>query len=286
MPQRTRSLQDAVIAITGGSRGIGLATAEAFRREGATVAIGARDGERAAAAAAGIGAAAYPLDVTDRASFQTFWTNVEADLGPIDVLVNNAGVMLVGAFDTETDEASREQLDVNLLGTLNGMKVALPPMRARGKGHIINMVSAVGVVGLPGCATYSAAKHGVVGLSEAVRGEIRRDDVDLTIVLPLPARSELTAGLGDARFVSWLQPSDIAAAVVGAAKKPRYQVFVPRWTNPVNRFLGVLPQGLREWTGSLFKADQLLATTDTSARRDYEARAVTSRLASERGVQA
>jgi len=261
------------VAITGGSLGIGRATASAFVAAGAQVAIGARDLERATAAAREIGAMAYPLDVTDSSSVEKFYQQVEENLGEIDVFVNNAGVMLVGRLEDETDSATAQQLSVNLLGVVNGMKIAVPRMRSRGRGHIINIASAVGMVGLPGCATYSAAKHGVVGLSEAVRGELRGSGVDVSIVLPIPAQTELTSGVGKGRFVPLLRDADIANAVVRTAARPRYHVYVPGWTNPVTRILGLLPQGGRDFAGRLLKADQLLKTTDVAARVRYEERA-------------
>jgi short-subunit dehydrogenase len=270
---RTRNLSGAVVAITGGSLGIGRATAAAFVAAGAQVAIGARNLERATEAAREIGAMAYPLDVTDSSSVEKFYQQVEDSLGSIDVFVNNAGVMLVGRFEEESDSATAQQLNVNLLGVINGMKAAAPRMRARGRGHIINMVSAVGMVGLPGCATYSAAKHGVVGLSEAVRGELRGSGVDLSIVLPIPAQTELTSGVGKGRFVPLLSDADIANAVLRTAARPRYHVYVPGWTNLVTRILGLLPQGGRDFAGRLLKADQLLKTTDLAARVRYEERA-------------
>jgi short-subunit dehydrogenase len=267
-----RNLTGKVVAITGGSRGIGRATAEAFIQHGARVAIGARNHEHAASVANEIGARAYQLDVTDPSSVSQFWKSAEADLGPVDILVNNAGEMIVSRFENETDEATAHQLQVNLVGTINGMKAALGPMRERGRGHIINMVSAVGMVGLPGCATYSAAKHGVVGLSEAVRAELRHSGVDLSIILPIPAQTELTSGVGKGRFVPLLTPQDIAAAVVRTARRPRYDVYVPGWTNPVTRSLYLLPQAWRDAMGRFLKADQLLRTTDYQARTGYEAR--------------
>lgn len=268
----SRNLTGKVVAITGGSRGIGRATAELFIHQGAKVAIGARNLDFAAKVADAIGARAYQLDVTVTASVQQFWKMVEAELGPIDILVNNAGEMIVSRLEHESDEATLHQIQVNLLGTLNGMKAAIAPMRERGHGHIINMVSAVGMVGLPGCATYSAAKHGVVGLSEAVRAELRGTGVDLSIVLPIPAQTELTSGVGKGRFVPLLTVQDIAKAVVRTARHPVYNRYVPGWTNPVTRSLFLLPQPWRDAMGRLLKADQLLHTTDFQARTGYEAR--------------
>ncbi|MFH8618918.1 SDR family NAD(P)-dependent oxidoreductase [Streptomyces sp. NPDC017979] len=265
-------LRNKVVAVTGGSRGIGLATAEAFVAAGAKVAVGARDLERARAAAGRVGATAHALDVTDAQSVAAFYRDVESELGAVDVFVNNAGEMIVGSFEHESTEDSAHQLGVNLLGTLNGMKTAIGPMRARGSGHIINMVSAVGMIGLPGCATYSAAKHGVVGLSEGVRAELRGSGVQLSIVLPIPAQTELTSGVGKGRFVPLLTPDDIAKAVLRTARRPVYNRYVPGWTNPVTRSLFLLPQPWRDAMGRFLKADQLLRTTDFQARTGYEAR--------------
>ncbi|MGA5215249.1 SDR family oxidoreductase [Streptomyces cinereoruber] len=267
-----RNLSNKVVAITGGSRGIGRATAEQFIAAGAKVAIGARNHDFALKVAAEINAHAYPLDVTDPGSVRAFWQQVEADLGEIDILVNNAGEMIVSRFENESDEDTAHQVGVNFMGTLNGMKTAIGPMRARGHGHIINMVSAVGMIGLPGCATYSAAKHAVVGLSEGVRAELRGSGVDLSIILPIPAQTELTSGVGKGRFVPLLTPGDIAGAVLRTARRPVYNRYVPGWTNPVTRSLFLLPQPWRDAMGRFLKADQLLRTTDFQARTGYETR--------------
>ncbi|MGW8375582.1 SDR family NAD(P)-dependent oxidoreductase [Streptomyces sp. ODS28] len=268
-------LNGTTVAVTGGSRGIGLAVAAAFRAQGARVAIGARGVAEARAAAGRIGASAHPLDVTEPDSVRRFAEAVEAEFGEIDVWVNNAGEMLVGRFEEETDRATRHQLDVNLLGTVNGMKAVLPAMRARGDGHIINIVSAVGMVGLPGCATYSAAKHAVTGLCEGLRGELRGSGVHLSLIMPIPAATGLTSGVGKGRFVPLLAPEAIAARVVATARHPRrYLVYVPGWTNALTRSLSLLPQSWRDAMGRFLKADQLLRTTDGAARRGYEQHAL------------
>jgi short-subunit dehydrogenase len=269
-----RDLDGRVVAITGGSRGVGRAIADAMLAQGARVAIGARDidAARQAATELGRGAVAFPLDVADRRSMTAFVDEVEATLGPIEVLVNNAGIMHVAEFLQEDDDAAARQIDVNLRGVIHGMKAVLPRMQSRRSGHVINVASAVAKIGVPGVATYSAAKHGVLGLSEAVRGELRGQNVDISVVMAIPAKTELTAGLPDARFVRWLKAEDIAAAVVSVARRPRFDVYVPRWVDPVNRVLAVVPRAVREASGRLLKADQLLRSTDFAARGDYEAR--------------
>jgi NAD(P)-dependent dehydrogenase (short-subunit alcohol dehydrogenase family) len=171
----TVDLHDQVVAITGGARGIGLATATSLARRGARVAIGDLDasGAQAAAQRTGGGALGLALDVTQRESFELFLDEVEGRLGTIDVLVNNAGIQHVGLFADERDASTAAQFAVNIGGVVLGTKLALARMLPRGHGHIVNLASVAGKVASPGGATYSATKHAVVGLSESLRAELR-----------------------------------------------------------------------------------------------------------------
>ena len=116
---------------------------------------------------------AFALDVTDRGSFEAFIDGVEQQLGPVDVLINNAGVMSISSFLDETDAVAERQFDINVLGPMYGMKIVMPRMQRRGRGHVINIASSAGRFGVPGVATYSASKFGVLGLTEAVGNELR-----------------------------------------------------------------------------------------------------------------
>ena len=122
-------------------------------------------------------------------------------LGPLDVLVNNAGIMQVGRFIDEDDLTARRMVDINLHGVILGMKLALERMIPRDRGHIVNISSQAGKFGAPGGATYSATKHAVVGLTEAVRGELRLmgAHIDVSYVMPFVVNTELGSGLGEAR---------------------------------------------------------------------------------------
>ncbi len=111
--------------------------------------------------------------MTDRASFDAFLTEVESRLGPLDVLINNAGIMPIGPFVSETDVTAERIIDINVHGVINGSKLALERFLPRNHGHLVNVASVAGKLGFPGGATYSASKHAVVGLSEAIRGELR-----------------------------------------------------------------------------------------------------------------
>ncbi len=134
MAKEPRSLQGKVVAITGGARGIGKATAQALAREGAKVAIGDLDKPLAEETAAGLGTEAIglELDVTRRDSFANFLDQVSERLGPLDVLINNAGIMPIGPFTEETDATAQRMIDINLHGVIYGMKLAIPGMRQRG----------------------------------------------------------------------------------------------------------------------------------------------------------
>ena len=276
-----------VVAITGAARGIGRATAEALVREGARVAIGDLDAELAQQTASelGQGVRAYHVDVVEKDSFAEFIDSVERDLGPLDVLVNNAGIMLVGwPFADEDDATTRRMIDVNLHGVLNGTKIALQRMRLRGSGHIVNISSQAGNGGFPGGATYCATKFAVRGFSEAVRNVLVLEElpIEISCVMPTVVNTELGAGLPDSRGVRLVQPEEVAAEIVAALRRPRFDVHVPRYTGAINSLAGMLPRRGREALGRFLKADQILWDADHSQRAGYEARAQASDPAGDR----
>ena len=284
MARETRTLGGKVVAITGAARGIGRATAEALVQAGAKVAIGDLDGELAQRTAEEIGAHAYGVDVVDRESFADFLNSVESDLGPLDVLVNNAGIMLVGwAYADEDAETTRKMVDVNLHGVMNGTRLALERMRGR-SGHIVNISSQAGNGGFPGGATYCATKFAVRGFSEAVRNELVLQElpIEVSCVMPTVVNTELGAGLPDTRGVKMLQPQDVAAEIVAALREPRFEVHVPRSTGAINKVASLLPRRGREALGRFLKADQVLWNADHSSRAGYEARAQASDPAGDR----
>ena len=276
MAEAPRTLQGKVVAVTGGARGIGRATADALARKGARVAIGDVDAAAAATASDEIGAHAYELDVTDTDSFEAFLDGVEADLGPLDVMINNAGILHLGPFVEEDEASQARQVDINLHGPMTGTKLALKRMLPRGRGHIVNVASSAGKFAPPGIATYTATKHGVVGFTEAVRWEHRDSGIDFSIVMPGVVRTEMIAGYKDVRGVNDIDPEDVAAAIVGALEHPRLDVFVPRSLGGLWKLLIVLPRGLREAVLRAMKVDQVTWEADRSARSAYENRAAAS----------
>jgi NAD(P)-dependent dehydrogenase (short-subunit alcohol dehydrogenase family) len=271
-----RPIEGRVVAVTGAARGIGRATAAALAGEGARVAIGDLDAEAAQRTAAEVGAEAFELDVTDRASFGAFLDAVEERLGPLDVLVNNAGILHLGAFLEEGDAATARQIDVNLVGVINGTKLVLPRFRARGRGHLVNVASSAGKIPPPGIATYVATKHAVVGLTESVRAEHRGTGIDFSIVMPGVVRTEMIAGYADSPVVKEIEPEDVAEAIVEVLRRPRVDVWVPRSLGWVSRVMQAAPRPVREAIGRVLGVDKVTWEADRAARGSYEARAAAS----------
>jgi NADP-dependent 3-hydroxy acid dehydrogenase YdfG len=278
MAREPRSLQGKVVAITGGARGIGRATAEALVGKGAKVAIGDLDRALAEQTAEEIGAGtlALELDVTDRDSFEGFLDQVEERLGSLDVLINNAGIMPIGPFVEESDRTTQMMVDINVHGVLYGMKLALPRMQRRNSGHIVNIASQAGKGGIPGGATYCGTKHFVVGASEAVRAELRETAIEVSCVMPAVVNTELGSGLQETRAIKKLEPEEVADAIVGALQRPKFDVWVPRESVGIFKIMQLLPRGGREAVARMLNADKVLAAPNKQERAAYEDRAAHS----------
>ena len=283
LPSQARTLTGRTAAITGGARGIGRATASALLAHGMRVAIGDLDlpAAQATAEALGPSVVALPLDVTDRGSFEAFLAGAEQRLGPLDVLINNAGIMQLRRLVDEDDATTRRMVEINVNGVILGTKLALERMIPRNSGHIVNIASQAGKTGLPGGATYSATKHAVVGLTEAVRGEMRLMGVDvrLTYVLPAIVDTELGAGLLPTRAVRKVSPEEVAAAIVRALRHGTVDVWVPPLTRPLTKAAAVLPRRVVDRVAHLVRADRTLFAADADVRRGYELRAARSQPA-------
>jgi NAD(P)-dependent dehydrogenase (short-subunit alcohol dehydrogenase family) len=288
MAKTPRSLTGKVVVVTGGARGIGRAIAAALVREGARVTIADLDGAAAEATARelGGGTAGRALDVTDGAAFTALLDAVEREVGPLDVLVNNAGIMPVGALEEEDDASIARQLEINLRAVIHGTRDGMRRMRPRRTGHIVNVASMAGRSGFAHLATYCATKHGVVGLSEAVRLELRGSGVEISVVMPGVVSTELSTGLGTARGVRIVTPEDVAAEVVSALQVPRFDVFVPRSAGWLAGAATMLPRPAREFFVRLLKADQVAVRADGRARAAYEARAAASAPHAEQVLEA
>ncbi|MGH8959800.1 MAG: SDR family oxidoreductase [Jatrophihabitantaceae bacterium] len=264
-----------LVVITGGARGIGAATARAVVAEGARIAIGDLDEDLAQRTVKelGVDGFAMRLDVTDHAGYTAFLDELERELGPIDVLINNAGIMPLALLDEESDDATARVIAINLAAVIHGTREAMQRMKPRHSGHIVNIASLAGKVGVAGGATYCASKHGVVGLSEAAHFELRGTGVDLTCVMPTIVRTELAAGLKQTRLSSQVGPEDVAAAIVAALHRPRLDVYVPGYLGWASNVVRVLPRRAGEFIARATGTDQVFASAVNSPERvGYESR--------------
>jgi short-subunit dehydrogenase len=228
-----------VVVITGASSGIGHATAVAFGRRGCSVVLAARSRDALEVTAndveiAGGRALVVPTDVSDWEQVERLALRAIGSFGRIDVWINNASVAEWAFIETMHADDIRRVIDVDLLGTLYGVRAALPHMQAAGRGTIINVASALADRSIPWLSTYCAAKAGVKAFSESLRLELAATNANIDVVVVLPASINTP-------FYSWgrskvgvrprpishvYQPQKVAAAIVRAAERPRRDVYV------------------------------------------------------------
>ncbi len=254
------NLNHRVVAITGGAQGIGLAIGQSCVKAGMRVVIG--DLNEAAiqqvAEALGPNAAGFVVDVRNETSFAAFLDAAEERFGTLDVLVNNAGVLRMGPLSEATRDDVDLQLDVNLGGVVTGTRLALQRFLPRGSGHIVNMASSAALIASANGATYSATKHGVLGLTRALRGELRGTAVRTTIVIPGVIRTTMTQDFRSAFGVRVVEPSAVGDAVVEALRSGRSEVCVPREIAFQGRLLMALPARASDAAKHLFRADRVM----------------------------
>jgi clavulanate-9-aldehyde reducatase len=225
-----------VVAVTGASSGIGEATALACARAGAAVALAARRVERIEALAKRIEgeggrAIAVPTDVGDEAQANAFVERAHGELGRLDVLVNNAGVMLLGPIENAPTEEWRQMIHANVFGVLYCTHAALPLMHAQGSGHIVNVSSVAGRVARAGSGVYNLTKFGVGAFSESLRQEAVPIGVRVTLIEPGAVATELAEHNRPEireqiakRFgeITILEAEDIAGAILYAIGQPAH----------------------------------------------------------------
>jgi NADP-dependent 3-hydroxy acid dehydrogenase YdfG len=192
----TIDLSDRVVAVTGASSGIGQATALACARAGAAVALAARRADRIDELAGQIAddggrAISVATDVGDEGQARRFVERAHSELGRLDVLVNNAGVMLLGPIEDAPTDEWREMIHVNIFGVLYCTHAALPLMRAQGSGHIVNVSSVAGRFARAGSGVYNLTKFGVGAFSEALRQEVAPSGLRVTLIEPGAVSTEL-----------------------------------------------------------------------------------------------
>ncbi|MDQ6742340.1 MAG: SDR family oxidoreductase [Candidatus Dormibacteraeota bacterium] len=187
--QREEGLEGQVAVVTGGSRGLGLLVARELARQGCRVAICARHSDELEKAARilrteGLEALTVPCDVSDRAQVEEMVRRVTDELGPVDVLVNNAGIIQVGPLEAMDEADFRRSMDVMYWGVVHPTLAVLPEMRRRRRGRLVNVTSIGGKIAVPHLLPYSAAKFAAVGFSEGLRAELQGSGVMVTTVVP------------------------------------------------------------------------------------------------------
>ncbi len=228
----SNSVKNKVVVITGASSGIGEATARLLAAHGAKVVLGARRTERLEQLVAEIrndgGSAEFKaVDVVNRAEVAALVRHAQDKFGRIDVMFNNAGVMLLAPLNELKMDEWERMVDINIKGVLNGIAAAFPVMEAQGSGHIINTASTGAYSTAPGCGVYCATKYAVRAITEGLRQET--DKVKVTLLSPGVTKTELghdISNAGAAAFVDQLrqnslQPETIAQAVLQAMSQPQ-----------------------------------------------------------------
>jgi NAD(P)-dependent dehydrogenase (short-subunit alcohol dehydrogenase family) len=265
-------LSGKVVAVTGGARGIGEATARALAKAGARVAVGDLDVDLAARSTQHYDGLALPLDVTSAASFAAFLDKVEAEFGRVDGLVNNAGIMVIGPhLDVPLDDQLK-QVDVNLRGVILGCHDVAPRLVRGGCGQIVNVASLAGRIPPPGSAVYCATKAGVIAFSESLDAELAGQGVRVSTVLPSFTSTGLIDGTTAPRLSPPIAPEQVGDAVVGLFRRYRPVAAVPRRLAYGSTQWAAMPQRLRRWIGRRSGLDAMFLDYDHAARAAYAER--------------
>jgi short-subunit dehydrogenase len=248
--------------VTGASRGIGVYIARALASNGVNLALAARSMDdlervRAEMERLGVKAVAIRCDVSKAEDRAMLLTEAERQLGPIDILVNNAGIERVAAFTSVDDHDITDSLTINLEAPMLLTKAILPGMLQRGRGHIVNIASGAGKVGVPMGTSYCASKHGLVGFSHALRAELRKTPVGVSVVCPafvadagMYARWE-TEGVKSPAIAGTCKPETVANVVVRCIRKNKIEATV---NTPPVRPLIILANIAPSWVAPLLDA--------------------------------
>jgi len=257
-------IEDRTAFVTGAASGIGLAITEALVAAGARVAMVDWHGDDLERESARLGSATLTqrLDVTDRAGWAVAKERVEAEFGPVEILVNNAGVApTTGSLADMTPESFDRMIDIKLGGTFNGIHTFAADMRERGEGHVVNTASMAGLMAIPGLGAYTASKFGVVGLSEVLWAEMKRHGVGVSVLCPGLVRTNLATNHpdrpADAEPVAMdagIDPSIVGRQVVDAIRADELYVITHGETRPM----------VAE------RVDRLLAAFDRAPHQDGE----------------
>lgn len=256
--------------ITGGAQGLGLQMALAFAREGANIVLSDINPEtleagRKQVEALGVRALACPADVTDPDALRAMRDYIRREIGPVDILVNNAGVVFGGSFLDVSLEKHRMTFDVNVTGLTNTTWIFLPDLIERPEARIINIASASGLIALPYGSSYGASKWAAIGLSEALRQELKdqgHGHVRITSVCPSFIDTGMFHGVTPPRMTRMLDPQRLVEKIVIATRRgdtwllepfmvkltPLFRLLPTRVLDVLARFFGVATS-MKAWQG-------------------------------------
>ena len=251
------------VLITGGAQGIGLEMALKFANRGAEVVVAdVNEGKlvdaKAKIEASGAPAWAFPVDVTNPATIASLKAQIAAEAGPIDVLVNNAGVVFGGPLTETPLDQHYMTYEVNVLGLVAMTHAFLPDLIGRPEAHLVHIASASGFIGLPYGSTYASSKWAVIGFGESIRAELKvmgHDHVRHTIVCPSYIGTGMFKGAAAPKATNVLEPDYLAEKIVHAVERDRIYVLEPFMVKLTPLLRDLLPIALYDKLSHLFGAD-------------------------------
>jgi short-subunit dehydrogenase len=243
------SLPWRVVWVTGASTGIGADICKQLAAEGVKVAASARNADKLAALGNGI--SVYPLDVTNAEDVAETFSQIEKDLGAIDLIIAGAGTYTpVKASDISTT-LFKQALDVNYMGVVNVLAAALPVFRARRSGHLSWIASVAGYRGLPKAAAYGPTKAALINLAESLKPELDNDNLKITVINPGFVRTPMTS-VNDFEMPFLMEPADAARATIAGLAKGKFEVAYPRPFVAILKTARIMPYRMFFWFSRKF----------------------------------
>jgi all-trans-retinol dehydrogenase (NAD+) len=263
-----KNVRGKVVLVTGGAMGIGRSVAERFAREGAKVVLWDVDAEALGETARrlrgqGLDVSAEVVDVTDWAAVREAAAKAQADVGPVEVLVNNAGIFKAGLFTDIDFESHARLIEINVCGQIAVLKAFLPAMVARDSGHIITMASAGSFMPAARQVSYCASKAADLQLADSLRAELRsagKKGVRFTSMCPSYVNTTLVTGIKPPLLTPWIEPDDLAEAVFRAYLRDRTTVRMPLTAKSVPLLRALLPERVMYVVSRLLRVDLSAAT--------------------------
>ena len=254
-----KDVKGKVVLITGGAMGMGKGLAELFGRDGARLVlwdVNRPELEKTASQLKknGVEVHSYLCDITNRGQVYERRDQVHKEVGPVDVLVNNAGVVFGGEFLKVPEEKLERTLQVNLVAMFWVTRAFLPDMVAKRAGHVVNLASAAGLMGVADLTAYCASKFGVIGFSESLRLEMRRaklKEIKFTIVCPSYVATGMFEGVKPPLFSAFLPPEVMTQKIYQAVKKNQVWVLEPASVKIMPFFKAITVQPLLDFFGDL-----------------------------------